>query len=43
MERIAGATGFGSAANFRAVFKREVGTTPSAYRRTHGSARAAAS
>ncbi|GAA1552171.1 GlxA family transcriptional regulator [Kribbella lupini] len=33
VERIAGATGFGSAANFRAVFRREVGTTPSAYRR----------
>jgi transcriptional regulator GlxA family with amidase domain len=43
VERIAAATGFGTAANFRAVFKREVGTTPSAYRRSHGLARAAGS
>lgn len=39
VERIAGATGFGTAANFRAVFKRRTGTTPSAYRRSHGPAR----
>ncbi len=43
VERIAGATGFGTAANLRAVFKREVGATPSAYRRSHGLARAAGS
>nr|WP_184806470.1 helix-turn-helix domain-containing protein [Kribbella italica] len=33
VERIASATGFGTAASFRTVFRREVGTTPSAYRR----------
>jgi transcriptional regulator GlxA family with amidase domain len=33
VERIATRTGFGTAANFRTVFRREVGTTPSAYRR----------
>jgi transcriptional regulator GlxA family with amidase domain len=33
IEQIAAVTGFGSSANFRAVFRREVGTTPSAYRR----------
>jgi transcriptional regulator GlxA family with amidase domain len=33
VERIAAASGFGSAANFRAVFRREVGTTPSGYRK----------
>ncbi|GAA1608696.1 helix-turn-helix domain-containing protein [Kribbella sancticallisti] len=32
VERIATATGFGSAASFRSVFRREVGSTPSAYR-----------
>ncbi|MFI5711819.1 GlxA family transcriptional regulator [Kribbella sp. NPDC051620] len=32
VERIAAATGFGSAANFRTHFRRQVGTTPSAYR-----------
>jgi transcriptional regulator GlxA family with amidase domain len=36
-DRIAAATGFGSGANFRAVFRREVGTTPHAYRRLVGS------
>ncbi|QRP47757.1 GlxA family transcriptional regulator [Amycolatopsis sp. FDAARGOS 1241] len=35
IERIAAATGFGTAANFRASFRREVGTTPTTYRRTH--------
>lgn len=34
MDRIAAATGFGSGANFRAVFRREVGTTPHAYRKS---------
>lgn len=34
VDRIAGATGFGSAANFRTHFRRELGTTPSAYRRS---------
>lgn len=33
VERIASATGFGTAANLRAVFRREVGATPSGYRR----------
>jgi transcriptional regulator GlxA family with amidase domain len=32
VERIAAATGFGSAANFRTHFRRHVGTTPSVYR-----------
>ncbi|MFD0548712.1 GlxA family transcriptional regulator [Streptomyces rectiviolaceus] len=36
VERIAGATGFGSAANFRTIFRREVGVTPTAYRKSHG-------
>lgn len=36
VERIAGATGFGSAANFRTIFRREVGVTPTAYRKQHG-------
>ncbi|MBP2339763.1 transcriptional regulator GlxA family with amidase domain [Saccharothrix coeruleofusca] len=35
VERIAGATGFGTAANFRATFRRAVGTTPTAYRKSH--------
>lgn len=35
VERIAAATGFGSAANFRTHFRREIGTTPSAYRRSN--------
>ncbi|WHT16704.1 helix-turn-helix domain-containing protein [Crossiella sp. CA-258035] len=35
VERIAAATGFGTAANFRSIFRREVGLTPSDYRRTH--------
>ncbi|MGA5506599.1 GlxA family transcriptional regulator [Streptomyces umbrinus] len=35
VERIAGATGFGTAANFRTIFRREVGVTPTAYRKTH--------
>ncbi|MEV6282342.1 helix-turn-helix domain-containing protein [Kribbella sp. NPDC051770] len=34
VERIAAVAGFGSAANFRTVFRREVGTTPSGYRRS---------
>ncbi|WP_233712590.1 GlxA family transcriptional regulator [Kribbella turkmenica] len=34
MDRIAAATGFGSGANLRSVFRREVGTTPNAYRRS---------
>ncbi|WP_326565318.1 helix-turn-helix domain-containing protein [Amycolatopsis rhabdoformis] len=38
VERIASATGFGTAANFRTLFRREVGTTPTGYRRLHGSA-----
>ncbi|MEV4319712.1 helix-turn-helix domain-containing protein [Actinocrispum sp. NPDC049592] len=33
IERIAAATGFGTATNFRTVFRREVGSTPSAYRK----------
>ncbi|MFE9645535.1 helix-turn-helix domain-containing protein [Streptomyces sp. NPDC006365] len=36
VERIAGATGFGTAANFRTGFRREVGVTPAAYRKSHG-------
>ncbi|MGW4485010.1 GlxA family transcriptional regulator [Amycolatopsis sp. NPDC004368] len=36
VERIASATGFGTAANFRVIFRREVGTTPTGYRRLHG-------
>ncbi|MEU9784071.1 helix-turn-helix domain-containing protein [Streptomyces phaeochromogenes] len=36
VERIAGATGFGTAANFRNIFRREVGVTPTAYRKSHG-------
>ncbi|WIX82644.1 helix-turn-helix domain-containing protein [Amycolatopsis carbonis] len=35
VERIAAATGFGTAANFRIIFRREVGTTPTGYRRMH--------
>ncbi|MEU5951539.1 helix-turn-helix domain-containing protein [Streptomyces sp. NPDC047525] len=38
VEKIAGATGFGSAANFRTIFRREVGVTPTAYRKLHGPA-----
>lgn len=34
VDRIAAATGFGSSANFRTHFRREVGTTPTAYRRS---------
>ncbi|GAB3881471.1 DJ-1/PfpI family protein [Kibdelosporangium lantanae] len=34
VERIATATGFGTAANLRTVFRREAGTTPSGYRST---------
>lgn len=37
VERIAAETGFGSAVNFRTIFRREVGVTPSAYRRMRGS------
>ncbi|MFB7760803.1 GlxA family transcriptional regulator [Streptomyces xiamenensis] len=36
VERIARETGFGSAANFRTAFRRELGMTPSAYRAAHG-------
>ncbi|WP_239643013.1 GlxA family transcriptional regulator [Nocardiopsis alkaliphila] len=36
IERIAEETGFGTAANFRAIFRRETGVAPSTYRRTHG-------
>ncbi|MFC8827013.1 GlxA family transcriptional regulator [Streptomyces sp. NPDC057137] len=36
VERIAGATGFGTASNFRTLFRREVGVTPTAYRKLHG-------
>ncbi|GGO38643.1 GlxA family transcriptional regulator [Streptomyces lasiicapitis] len=35
VERIAGETGFGTAANFRTLFRREVGVTPTAYRTSH--------
>lgn len=41
VERIAGATGFGTAANFRTVFRRETGVTPSAYRKAHSAVNAA--
>lgn len=49
VERIAGATGFGTAANFRTpfrgetgtLFRRETGTAPSAYRKAHGAVDAA--
>ena len=37
VERIASQAGFGSAANLRQHFQREVGTSPLAYRRTFGS------
>ncbi|NKE61369.1 helix-turn-helix domain-containing protein [Lentzea sp. PSKA42] len=37
VDRIAAATGFGTGSNFRAIFRREVGTTPTAYRRSHPS------
>lgn len=40
IERIAAASGWGTAANFRLTFRREVGSLPSEYRRRH---RAAAS
>jgi transcriptional regulator GlxA family with amidase domain len=36
VERIAEGTGFGTAANFRNIFRREVGMTPTAYRKSHG-------
>lgn len=36
VERIASPTGFGTAANFRSAFRREVGTTPSTYRKSSG-------
>lgn len=36
VERIAAAAGFGTAANFRTFFRREVGVTPTAYRKVHG-------
>lgn len=37
VDRIAAATGFGTGANFRSVFRREVGTSPSTYRKTYAS------
>ncbi|MFC3890538.1 GlxA family transcriptional regulator [Lentzea rhizosphaerae] len=37
VDRIAAATGFGTGANFRTVFRREVGTSPSTYRKTYAS------
>ncbi|MFC8103889.1 GlxA family transcriptional regulator [Streptomyces sp. NPDC057363] len=36
VERIATETGFGTSANFRAIFRRDVGPTPTAYRKAHG-------
>jgi AraC family transcriptional activator FtrA len=36
VERIAAETGFGTSANFRMIFRREVGVTPTAYRRLRG-------
>ncbi|TDQ54985.1 GlxA family transcriptional regulator [Actinorugispora endophytica] len=36
IERIAAETGFGSPVNLRTIFRREVGVTPSAYRRMRG-------
>lgn len=41
VERIARATGFGTAANFRTVFRKETGVTPSAYRKAHSAVDAA--
>jgi transcriptional regulator GlxA family with amidase domain len=38
IERIADASGLGSAANLRAHFQRVVGTTPTAYRRAFATA-----
>ncbi|MCX2730835.1 helix-turn-helix domain-containing protein [Saccharopolyspora sp. NFXS83] len=35
VERIAEQTGFGTAPNLRTLFRREVGTTPTAYRKLH--------
>ncbi|HEY0498563.1 MAG TPA: helix-turn-helix domain-containing protein [Kutzneria sp.] len=35
IDRIADAAGMGSAANFRVIFRRETGSRPSDYRRTH--------
>ncbi|MGI5507111.1 GlxA family transcriptional regulator [Lentzea sp. CA-135723] len=35
VDRIAAATGFGTGSNFRAIFRREVGTTPTGYRKAH--------
>ncbi|WP_052685101.1 GlxA family transcriptional regulator [Lentzea aerocolonigenes] len=35
VDRIAAATGFGTGSNFRSVFRREVGTTPTAYRKVN--------
>lgn len=35
IDKVAAETGFGSAANFRSIFRREVGSTPSAYRMKH--------
>ncbi|MFD2467737.1 helix-turn-helix domain-containing protein [Amycolatopsis silviterrae] len=43
VERIAAATGFGTAANFRTVFRREVGKTPTEYRHAYRTDRPAAS
>lgn len=40
VDRIAAVTRFGTGSNFRAVFRREAGTTPTAYRKAHGVLRA---
>jgi transcriptional regulator GlxA family with amidase domain len=42
VERIAGATGFGSATAFRVQFRRDVGASPLTYRRVFRSAPGAA-
>ena len=42
VERIASASGLGTAANFRISFRRETGTIPSDYRRRHRTVPAAA-
>lgn len=43
VERIAEATGFGTASNFRTLFRREVGATPTAYRKAYRPSGSAAS
>ncbi|MEV6236948.1 helix-turn-helix domain-containing protein [Lentzea sp. NPDC051838] len=37
IDRIAAVAGFGTGSNFRSVFRREVGTTPTAYRKSNSS------